>query len=184
MPKVKVISLLFLVLILNAGIPASAHNGPPFPIISDKQVGPCVISLWTHPDVGIGTFFVIVAPPPGGKIPSDLKIDLSVQPVSGRLAEVRYPTERGDMNGQEQFNASIPFDQQEMWRVRIFVSSSAGNGESMATVEVTPPGLGRWDLLLFTSPFLLVGFLWYLGMSRRRKMMQTVAQAEPKPQGN
>jgi len=33
-------------------LPAHAHNGPPFPIIENQRVGPCVISLWTHPDVG------------------------------------------------------------------------------------------------------------------------------------
>src|SRR5579872_5414734 len=116
--------MLFIV-ILCAAMPACAHNGPPFPIISDQRVGPVIISLWTHPDVGTGTFFVIVDAPSGGKIPEDLKIDLSVQPVSGRLPEARYPTERGDNNGHEQFNAAIPFDQQEMWRVRLFLSSSA-----------------------------------------------------------
>ena len=26
-----------------------AHNGPPFPIIVDQRVGPCIVSLWTHP---------------------------------------------------------------------------------------------------------------------------------------
>ena len=46
-------------------VPARAHNGPPFPIIENQKVGPCVISLWTHPDVGTGTFFVFVDPLPG-----------------------------------------------------------------------------------------------------------------------
>ncbi len=36
---------------------AAAHNGPPFPIITDQRVGPCIISLWTHPDLGTGYIF-------------------------------------------------------------------------------------------------------------------------------
>ena len=66
---------------------ARGHNGPPFPIIVDQRVGPCIVSLWTHPDVGVGTFFVMVDGAPGIGIPGDLKIDLGIQPVSGRLAE-------------------------------------------------------------------------------------------------
>src|SRR5271165_7000145 len=68
--------------------PARAHNGPPFPIIENQTVGPCVVSLWTHPDVGTGTFFVLVDPLPGSRIPDDLKISIGVQPESGRLPEV------------------------------------------------------------------------------------------------
>src|SRR5450755_2501034 len=70
-------------LVMVCAASASAHNGPPFPIITDQRVGPCIISLWTHPDVGLGTFFVMVEAPPGATIPGDLKIDLGIQPVSG-----------------------------------------------------------------------------------------------------
>jgi len=35
-------------------------------------------------------FFVIVNPPQGGAIPKDLKIDIAVQPLTGRLPEKRY----------------------------------------------------------------------------------------------
>ena len=58
--------LALVVVLLVASSPLGAHNGPPFPIISDKRVGPVVVSLWTHPDVGTGLFYVIVNPPPGG----------------------------------------------------------------------------------------------------------------------
>jgi hypothetical protein len=140
-----------------------AHNGPPFPIIVDRHVGPCVVSLWTHPDVGIGTFFVIVNKP----VPNDLKFEIGVQPVSGRLEEVRYAAVRQDLNGLVQYNASVPFDAQEMWRINLYVHSSAGEGQATATVEVTPVGLGRWDLLLYSLPFLAVGFLFFRAMMRR-----------------
>jgi hypothetical protein len=146
-----------------------AHNGPPFPIISDRRMGPCVISLWTHPDVGLGTFFVIVDPAPGMTLPKNLKFDIGVAPLTGRLKEARYGTERDYLNGQLHFNASIPFDKEEMWRINLYLRSSAGNAEATANVMVTPPGLGRWDLLFFSLPFLGVGFLWFMGMKRRRQ---------------
>ena len=157
-----------ILLLLCLARPANAHNGPPFPIIEGKRVGPCIVALWTHPDVGIGTFFVILDPPPGGKIPGDLKLEIGVQPVSGRLAEVRYPMRRDELNGQLQYKTEVNFDADEIWRVHLLIHSAAGDGEAEATVEATPPGLGRWDLLWFVSPFLAAAFLWFRAATRKR----------------
>jgi hypothetical protein len=162
---------LFSFLVMLA-LPAEAHQGPPFPIIVDRKTGPCLISVWTDPDIGIGTFFVIVDPLPGGSIPSDLKVDLGVQPVSGRLPEAVYPTDRDTRGGHLQFNARVEFDRQEFWNVRVRLQSSAGNAEATAQVEATPPGLGKWDLLFYLAPFVLVAVLWIRGMRKRRKRLQ------------
>lgn len=147
---------------------ARAHNGPPFPIIENKRVGPCLVALWTHPDIGTGTFFVLVDPIPGGKIPSDLKLSIGVQPENGRLAEVIYPTERDNSGGLVEYKTSAEFDRDEFYRIRLIVQSSESNGEALSRVEATPPGYGRWDLLLYMLPFLAVAFLWFRGMARRR----------------
>jgi hypothetical protein len=149
--------------------PARAHNGPPFPIITDQRVGPCMVSLWIHPDIGTSPIFVLVDPAPGGAIPGDLKIAIGVQPVSGRLPEVVYPTTIADQRGQLEYKTNVEFDQQEFWNVRLILTSSAGGGESLAKVEATPVGYGRWDLLLFALPFLAVGFLWFKMFAKRRR---------------
>jgi hypothetical protein len=149
--------------------PASAHNGPPFPIIENRKMAGCVISLWTHPDIGTGTFFVLVDAVPGGKIPDDLKVQIGIQPESGRLAEVVYAAVRSDSRGQVEYNASAQFDRDEFYRVRLILRSSQGSEEALSRVEATPPGYGRWDLLLYLLPFLAVAFLWFRGMSRRRR---------------
>jgi len=160
---------LLVALALSLPVPASAHNGPPFPIIENQKVGPCVVALWTHPDVGNGAFYVFVEPAPGGSIPNDLKITIGVQPVTQRLPETLYEAHRVKSRGQIQYNALAAFDRQELWRVHLVVQSSQGSGEATAQVEVTPPGFGRWDLLFFLLPFLLVAFLWFLGISRVRR---------------
>jgi hypothetical protein len=160
---------LLVMLWLTFATPASAHNGPPFPIIENKKVGPCIVALWTHPDVGTGAFYVFVEPAPGGTIPDDLKIEIAVQPVSGRLPETFYEAERVKSHGPLQYNAQARFDRQELWHVRLVLQSSHGGGEATAQVEVTPPGFGRWDLLLYLLPFLLVAFLWFRGISRTRR---------------
>lgn len=167
--------ILFLILVVAAAMPAMAHQGPPFPIVVDQKTGPCVISVWTDPDIGVGTFFVIVDPLPGKSVPDDLKVDLSVQPMSERLPEKVYATQRDSNRGQVQFNALVDFDRQEFWRVRVRLQSVAGTGEATAQVEATPPGFGRWDLLFYLLPFIAVAALWYRGMRKRRKRPRKAA---------
>ena len=94
---------------------------------------------------------------------------IGVQPESGRLPEVVYTAERDDSRGQVEYKASAQFDRDEFWRVRLVLESSQGSGEALSRVEATPPGYGRWDLLLYLLPFLAVGFLWIRAMSRRRR---------------
>jgi len=169
-------AVLLWVSLLLLTAPAHAHNGPPFPIIENQKVGPCVISLWTHPDIGTGTFFVIVDPVPGGAIPQDLKVEIGVQPESGRLPEVLYNAQRDDTRGQVDYQTAVQFDRDEFWKVRLVLESSQGRGEAFSRVEATPVGFGRWDLLFFLLPFLAIAFLWLKGMSRRRSRMKRRAE--------
>jgi len=151
----------FLLLIMTA----NAHEGPPFPLFVDQKVDCYVISLWSDPDVGDALFFVIV----GGEPPPDLQVQLGVQPVSGRLPEAFYTAQPERVSGQVQYRALVHFDAEETWRVRVRLQSSQGNAETTTTVEATPPGYGRWDLLIYLSPFLAVGVLWAIAMIRKTK---------------
>jgi hypothetical protein len=150
---------------------ARAHNGPPFPIIESQQVGPFVVSLWTHPDVGVPSlFFVIVNPRPGASLPPDLKVRIGLQPEDGRLPERIYETKRDPVKDHVQFdNTEAAFDRDEFWKVRLILESSLGGAETFSRVEATPVGLGKWDLLFYLSPFLLLAGLWFRGISRVRR---------------
>lgn len=152
---------------------ASAHEGPPYPILVDKIIGPCLVSVWADPDVGIGTYFIILEPPPGATLPEDVSVEIGVQPISGRLAEARHQGKRENLRSRVQFKAEIPFDAQERWLTRVILKSSRGGGEATVEVDVTPPGYGRWDLLLYLFPFLAVGFLWLKAFLRRRSHSKT-----------
>ena len=156
-------------LLLAVSAPVFAHEGPPYPIIVDQTLGPCVLSVWSDPDVGTGTFFFILEPPPGGRLPDDIRIDIGVRPTSGRLPEAVYAAEREDQGGRVQFKALVPFDAEERWRVRVHVQSAQGGGEAETDVEVTPPGYGRWDLLIYLLPFAAVGFLWLRAIVKGRR---------------
>jgi hypothetical protein len=155
--------------LLSAGpMRALAHEGPPYPIIVNKSAGPCVLSVWADPDVGIGTFFIILEPLPVSSIPNDIKVEVAVQPVNGRLAEARYMAARDVSSRRTQFKVETPFDSQGLWKVRILLASSRGAGEAVTEVQVTPPGFGRWDLLIYFFPFLLIGLLWLRRFFRKR----------------
>lgn len=156
------------VLTLLWALPLCAHNGPPFPIIENQAMGPCVISLWTHPDIGIGTFFVFVEAAPGKSLPADLKFHIGIQPESKRLPEVVYNMDREDDHGQVEYKASVDFDRDDFFRVRLIMQDSQEKAEALSRVEATPVGFGRWDLLFYLLPFLAVAFLWFRGMARRR----------------
>src|SRR6478672_1629423 len=97
---------------------SSAHEGPPFPLFVDQKVDPYVVSVWTDPDVGTALFYVIVSTQQGVAPPSDLQVQIGVQPASGRLAEVFYTAQRENVQGQTQYGTQVHFDAQELWRVR------------------------------------------------------------------
>ena len=157
---------------------AYAHNGPPFPIVTDKQIGAVKIAVWTHPDIGVGTFFVLVDPLPGMSVPNDLKIDLGIQPTSNRLPEVVYPMTRDNGRGEVQYNTQVEFDKQDFFRVRVRVQSSAGSGEAISQVEATPQGFGRWDLLFYLSPVLVIAAMFYHGVRKKRKKLMQQIEVE------
>src|SRR5215510_7571836 len=57
--RIKRLAVIFLVIgsLLITFRSVSAHEGPPYPIMVDKMIGPCLVSVWADPDVGIGTYF-------------------------------------------------------------------------------------------------------------------------------
>ena len=160
------LSLLFILLCVRS---VSAHEGPPYPLFVDRQVDRYTVSVWTDPDVGTGLFFVILGGPQASELPSDLRVQVGVKPVSGRLPEVVYNATREDLQGQIQYRAEVQFDAQELWQVRVRLESAQGNSETTANVEVTPPGYGRWDLLVYVMPFVAIGLLWAIAMIRKTR---------------
>ena len=162
-----------------ASATAWAHIGPPYPILQNKKVGPYNVSIWSNPDVGTGSFFVMIDPPPGGSVPNDIKVDIAVQPVSGRLPEASYSAWREKLRNRVEYKSVVPFDKEEEWRVKLTMASSLGGGEASVNVQVTPTGFGRWDLLLFLLPFLGVGILWFKALSTKRQMRKRRTKKTP-----
>lgn len=159
-------------LVLVAGT-ASAHEGPPYPVIVDKAVGPYKLSVWADPDVGTGTFFTIFDTPIYHS-PSDPIVSVDVWPSTGRLAPQHFVSVH---QPDEAYKALVQFESEEKWTVKLRVEGALGPAETQFEVPVTPPGYGRWDLLIYFGPFALVGLLWIAFVVKKRKLIAS-ANAE------
>lgn len=158
-------------LLALAAPPARAHEGPPYPILNDREAGPFLLSVWADPDVGIGTFYVYLEPLDDAPLPADTTVRIHVQPVSERVPETAHDTSPRPARGDQlQFLGEVPFDSQEWWHVRLELASSRGGGAVATDVEVTPPGQGPvLDFALYLFPFVAVGFLFILAVVKRRR---------------
>lgn len=147
---------------------ATAHEGPPFPLLVDQQIGPRLVSVWGDPDIGTATFFVVMEPVDDGELPASTRVRIGVRPVSGRLDEVVYDAEPQRVRYGARYVAQPELDRGEMWRVRVVVEGPEG-GELTVEVEATPDGtIGPIGLVVYLVPFLAVGLLWLKAVLRRR----------------
>ncbi len=166
-------------------VPAWAHIGPPYPIMQNRHVGPFNVEVWSNPDVGTGSFYVIIDPPKGSglSVPADMRVQVAVQPLSKRLPVAVYNAWREKLLDHVEFKTLVPFDKEELWHVHITFSSSTVNGAADTDVPVTPTLLGRWDLLLYLLPFVGIGFLWFKAANAkktvRRRRQAARAGVEP-----
>ncbi|MEX0646967.1 MAG: hypothetical protein WEA56_16220 [Balneolaceae bacterium] len=164
-------SILVFALCLSVFAPViQAHEGPPFPIIVDAEVGPYLVSVWTDPDIGIGTFFVVFEPVSDDHSPEINSVQVAVQPTSGRLDEVLYAAESQRVRNGARYYAEVEFDQGEMWQVRVTIEGEDWEGELNSEVEATPDGtIGPIGLLVYALPFVGIGILWFRAIVIRRR---------------
>jgi len=152
-----------------------AHNGPPFPIVPTRIVGPYQLSVWTDPDTtddgsAAGRFWVTLQPAGGGRtLPAETRAEVSIRPldrqgppIAGRAAPVGRDPSR-------QFVALV-MDHEGPFAVRVTIEGPLGAADVDAQVDATydlrpSPVL----LIVYAVPFLLVGFLWVKLLARRRR---------------
>ena len=146
----------------------SAHEGPPFPVIVDQPVEEYLISVWADPDLGTGTFYVMIDPAHKLAELAEPDVEVWVQPTSGRIPKASYTAEREAIRNRMQFAAFPEFDALETWSIGVRITPPDGKTAELTTkVEVTPPGLGPWDLAIYLFPFALIGGLWGIALIRR-----------------
>ena len=153
-----------------------AHSGPPFPILTNRVVGPYDISIWADPDAtddgsAAGQFWVMLRPAGGaGSVPAETHADVSINAldrsaprVTGRAQPVNHEISR-------QF-AALVMDHEGRFGVAVTVDGPLGHAEVEANVDAT------YDLrpapimmAVYLMPFVLIGFLWVKLLVRRRQV--------------
>jgi hypothetical protein len=165
-----------IVLAINTSSILRAHDGPPFPILSDHVTGPYVVSIWTDPDTtddgtAGGQFWIMIAPVTRtGELPADTRASVTVTPLDrpGAALSASAAPVRGDATNQF---AAVLMDHEGRFAVRVAIDGRLGKGSAEATVDATydtrpAPGL----LIVYLAPFVAVGLLWARLLARRRTL--------------
>lgn len=150
-----------------------AHDGPPFPILSDRVAGPYVVSIWTDPDTTDdgstgGQFWVrLHLAAKAGAVPPETRASVAIKPADRVGPERRASASpvRGDVTNQF---AAVVMDHEGRFAVHVAIDGPLGPAAVNAVVDATynlrPP---RSMVLLYLAPFLIIGLLWGRLLIRR-----------------
>ena len=162
-----------LLLLLSSAL--LAHDGPPFPILSDHAAGPYLISIWTDPDTtddgsARGQFWVRLEPATrSGELPDRTRASVAIRPLSRSGPTLTAPADpvRGDITNQF---AALVMDHEGPFAVHVTVEGPLGSASADAQVDATYDlRPAPYLLLLYLVPFLMVGVLWGRLLLRRRQ---------------
>lgn len=159
---------------LIACAPLSAHNGPPFPVITDRAVARYVVSLWADPDTSEdgdadGRFWAVVTPSAkGSPLPADTVVRISIWPIDQPEAG-RTQTATPDEREASRRTAAFVIDREGRYGVKVTIAGSLGPAEIETTIDAAyAERPGPFLLAVYPMPFVLVGFLGLKLLLRRR----------------
>jgi hypothetical protein len=151
----------------------AAHSGPPFPIVSDRQLGKYVVSVWTDPDstddgTAAGRFWVVVATK-DGKVPAGTHVSISARAdETSDEAQTTRVTEAGS-DGRTYYGAVV-FGHEGGYHVDVGIEGPLGSATMPSHVDAT------YDLrpspltaALYVVPFALIGLLWIRMLLKRSR---------------
>src|SRR5215831_3562589 len=84
-PRTRRMKTALTVLFVLSAVRASAHSGPPYPVVSNRAVGAYVLSVWTDPDATddrtpAGRFWVTIKPAvKGASLPSATSAHVAIR---------------------------------------------------------------------------------------------------------
>jgi hypothetical protein len=163
-----------LILLAACGGTLQAHSGPPFPIVTDQQVGAYRLTIWTDPDAtddqtAAGRFWVTLDTEPKGRpVPASTQVTVSIRPLdrTGAARTARTGTVNGDVRRQY---TALMMDHEGRYGVHVAVDGTLGKADLDAYTDATYDLRPRPILMvLFVMPFLLVGFVWGKLLIKRR----------------
>ncbi|MGH9146245.1 MAG: hypothetical protein ACRD1Q_06020, partial [Vicinamibacterales bacterium] len=136
------------------------------------------VSIWTDPDAtddgsAAGQFWVVLRPlRKDAHLPGDTRVDVSVWPLD-RPGGVRLVSASPVADSVARQFAALVMDHEGRFGVRAVIDGRLGPAdvetEVVATYDLRPPPI---LLVLYLSPFLVVGFLWVKLLLRRRQIIK------------
>jgi hypothetical protein len=172
--------------LLLCSVALSAHDGPPFPILSDHVSGPYTISIWTDPDAtedgtAGGQFWVAIdADRNDAPLPAETRVRIAIRPLDRPATELNAAANpvRGDATNHF---AALVMDHEGPFGVRVMVDGPLGPAAAEATVEATyelrPPA---YMIVWYLVPFVAVAALWArLLLARMRSRRRASANVHP-----
>jgi hypothetical protein len=179
---------LLLATLVASATAAYAHDGPPYPIVSDQVVGAYLVSIWTDPDAtddggAEGKFWVVLdAGRRGQPVPAGTRAHVALRPLDGRGAADAGEAAPVNGNPSRQYVALV-MDHEGPFEVRVAVDGPLGRIDVTATAEATydlrpAPAL----LVVYAAPFVGLGLLWIkiLRARRRARARGAVSPAAPR----
>ena len=148
------------------------HHGVPSRVVANQRVGPYVASLWIEPEVGDGTVYVMLDAANGVSFIPPSTVRVAATPSSGRIDEVVHEAHFAPLRAGSgaRYMTKLMFDRPELWNVRVIVEGPGGGGQFVTQVEsAANAAMGLFGVSLASTPFLLVGFVyWRSAIARRR----------------
>jgi len=154
---------------------AGAHEGPPFPIVTNHTVAGLRISIWTDPDTTDdgskrGQFWVMIDPEVGRSVPPSIAARVSIRPLDRPGEPQAGETVAVDEDPSRRFVALV-MDHEGPFAVHVELDGAGSpitlDSEVQATYDLRPP---RALLALYVLPFVLVGLLWTTLLVRRHRL--------------
>lgn len=147
------------------------HHGVPSRVVAEQRVGPYLASLWVEPEVGDGAVYVMLDARDGVPFTAPSGVRIAAAPASGRLGELVEEAQLETASGAgARYMAHLMFDRAERWNVRVTVEGPVGGGQLETAVEsTTNAAMGLFGVLLASTPFVLVAFVYWRAWAARRR---------------
>lgn len=154
---------------------STAHDGPPFPIVSNQVAGAYRVSIWTDPDAtddgtAEGKFWVILDPAKSAApVPAETAVTVTAASVDGRQPPVTGRASPDGGAASRQYVA-LHLDHEGVYAVTVTVAGPLGTetvqSEVDATYDLRPP---PFAVAIYMIPFVLLGGIWAKVLWRRRR---------------
>lgn len=165
-------SVVGIALALSVAGRSEAHDGPPFPIVTDRHAGAYTVSIWTDPDTTDdgtpgGRFWVVLDADDGSALGDATRATITATPQSGpaaKQAALVTPTR----DPRTRYGAVI-MNREGPYRIELQVDGPRGTAAVSAAVDATYAlRPSKVVALVYAVPFVLAGLLWIKLLQRNR----------------